>query len=700
MSKQYKKPQPVTTTVSPPVKTINDKVYALICVLLAFLLYANTIGHDYTVDDGTVIKNNKLTTAGVKSIPEIFGSAYRAGYWDRKEGLYRPLSVAMFAVEWQLAPEKPWLGHLINIILYMITGWCLFYLLRLMLKNYHPLIPFVITILFIAHPVHTEVVANIKSRDEILSFLFSVIAMWQCMKWIYSGKTLQLLTAAFCYLLALFSKESAITLVAVFPLLAWFFSKDSINRLPASIFTFLITGLVFVGVRYAVIGAITGNYELQLINNTLVGTQDGLVRFGTAVMVMGKYLLLLFFPVTLVFDYSYNTIPLVSLFSAPAMLSFLAYAALAWITFKGFRSKQPVSFGILFFALTISLVSNILFLIEATMAERFLYMPSFGFCFALVIGLTSLMKKKDVKGTTLMKQITSNSALLIIVVVVVAFSGRTIARNMQWKDNLTLLSADVKSSPNSARIRYAYGSAILIEQALKEKDAEKKKELARASIVQLEKGVSLIEDYSDAWYHLGIAYKEIDDPANSIRCLEKARSYKPFKDSEAYVALGLAYGMANQFEKAIAELLNAIKLDSTSAEAYNNLGLYYNDAGKFRESVEALEKAIKYKPEFSKAYYNMGNTYAKAGDYRTAIQKYREAINLDPQYGDAYNNIGNCYATMHMTDSAGVYYEKAVAVDPSNVKAVINVGVIHSQRGDTAGARIWFDKARALGAAI
>ena len=689
MARQQKKTKPAPVTTSVPVKIINDKLYALICALLALILYANTISYDYTVDDGTVLKNNKLTTAGVKSLPQIFTSAYRAGFWDRKEGLYRPLSVAMFAMEWQIAPDQPWIGHLVNIILYIITAWCLYYLMRIMLKDHHPLIPFIITLLFIAHPVHSEVVANIKSRDEILSFLFSVLAMQQLLKWTSSGKTMQLMIAAACYLLALFSKESAITLIAVFPLLTWFFSKESIRRMPASIFTFLITGFIFIGVRYAVIGTLTSNFELQLINNTLVGTQDGLIRFGTAVMIMGKYLWLLFFPITLVFDYSYNTIPLTSLFSGPALLSFIIYSVLAWIAFKGFKSKSPVSFGILFFALTISLVSNILFLIEATMAERFLYTPSLGFCIALVCGLTALMK-----------QLTSSTPLLILTVVVLLFSGRTIARNLQWKDNLTLLSADVKSSPNSARIRYAYGSAILIEQALKEEDDIKRKELAQQAIVQLEKGVAIIEDYSDAWYHLGIAYKEMDDPANAIRCFEKSRSYKPFKDAEAYIALGLAYGMANQFEKAITELQNALKLDSTSAEAYNNLGLYYNDAGKFRESVDALEKAVHFKPEFSKAYYNMGNTYAKAGDYRTAILKYQKALTIDADYGDAYNNIGNCYATMQIPDSARVYYEKAVAVDPSNVKAVINIGVIRSQMGDTAGAKIWFDKARALGAAI
>ncbi len=692
-----KTPPPVSIT---PVKILADKWYGLICAILAFLLYANTLGHDYTVDDGTVIQNNKITKKGISALPEIFTSSYRAGYWDRKEGLYRPLSVAMFAVEYEIAPGKPWLGHVVNVLLYILTAWFLFHFLRKLLRNQHPVIPFIITLLYIAHPLHTEVVANIKSRDEILCFLFAVLSMSAVLTWIQTERKSSLISGVLLYFMALLSKESAITLIPVFPLMVYFCSDKPVKFLSTTIFTFLATGMVFMAMRYAVIGVVTGNYELQLINNSIVAAKDFSERFGTAITILGKYLYLFVAPVTLVFDYSYNTIPISSVFSGKALLSIIIYIALIAAAINGFRDKKMYAFGILFFGITISLVSNLLFLIEATMAERFLYMPSLGLCIAVVMGAVSLSNKFKITEGSLVKILTGNTSLLIFSIAILVFSARTIARNTEWKDNLTLLSADVKSSPNSARIRYAYGSALLIEKALKEKDESKQQEILRESINQLEKGVSLIEDYADAWYHLGIAYKEVKDPVNAIRCFEKSRSYKPFKDAESYIAVGLAYGSANQYDKAIEDLNKAITLDPNSSEAYNNLGLYYNDKGNTNESLNALQKAINLKPDFSKAWYNMGNTYAKSGDYRTAITKYQKAISFDGTYGDAYNNIGNCYATMNQTDSARIFYEKAVAIDPSNVKAVINVGVIRNQMGDTAGARMWFEKARALGAAI
>ena len=96
-----------TKTIIPEKKIVVDNtpfnwtpIYFFV-IVFSFLLYANTINHDFTVDDGTVIANNSFTKKGIDGIKDIFTNAYRAGFWDRKEGLYRPLSVAMFAVEYR-----------------------------------------------------------------------------------------------------------------------------------------------------------------------------------------------------------------------------------------------------------------------------------------------------------------------------------------------------------------------------------------------------------------------------------------------------------------------------------------------------------------------------------------------------------------------------------------------------------------------
>src|SRR5258705_7901226 len=139
----------------------------------AFLLYAQSISFNYAADDSSVTTENKLTKQGLKGIPEIL----KTDYWYGASGLrvpqYRPLPLVMLAVEWEFFPANPKLSHFLNVLLYAITCWLLFRLLcRLFTQNL--IFPFAVCLLFVAHPIHTEVVNNIKSGDEILCFLFAV----------------------------------------------------------------------------------------------------------------------------------------------------------------------------------------------------------------------------------------------------------------------------------------------------------------------------------------------------------------------------------------------------------------------------------------------------------------------------------------------------------------------------------------------
>ena len=146
-------------------------ICALIIALSGFFLYLNTIFNDYAVDDLAVIQENRFTKQGVAGIPILLRTFYWEGYWNNNSGIYRPLSMVTFALEWQFFPDNPHAGHVTNIILYAITGFLLFKVLRRLMPEQNILFPFFVSLVFIAHPVHTEVVANIKSRDEILCLL-------------------------------------------------------------------------------------------------------------------------------------------------------------------------------------------------------------------------------------------------------------------------------------------------------------------------------------------------------------------------------------------------------------------------------------------------------------------------------------------------------------------------------------------------
>lgn len=679
-----------------PAKKINlVLLLSLILAAIAFLLYANTLSHDYTVDDATVLANNKQTIQGVKAIPDIFTSSYRKGFWDRKESLYRPLSVAMFAVEWQIAPNNPHLSHWINVILYAITGAVLFNFLKTLFNENKIYLAFFVALLFIVHPIHTEVVANIKGRDEILSFLFSVLAMFFLTKGFDKENMGLNILCGTCFLLALLSKESALTLIAIAPLLLVIFRGANFKSAVISASPFFVSAFVYLIIRATVLGGISNFTEILPINNSLVASSDFVVQKATAIFILGKYLLLLFIPHPLSFDYSFNQIANRGFADAGVLISLLFFLCVLFFSIKNTGKRNVIAFGILFFLITLSLTSNIFFLIESVMAERFLYLPSLGFCIALIFLLIRVFKFSKVKivSSGVSGFFNQNKTLsLVIFSICLLFSVKTISRNNDWKNNLTLLAQDVKTCPESARIRYAYGSAILIEQALKEKDESKKQRLLRMSIEQLEKGVAILNTYADAYYHLGLAYKEKNDFTNAVKNFEAAMRSKNFTGSDFFIAAGVAYGENKQYEKSIETLRKAAEFDASNAEIYNNMGVYFDDWGKGDSAIAVLQKAILLDSLSAKPYYNMGNTFAHAHDFEQAVTFYKKSLSIDGGNIDAINNIGNCYAAQKNYMDALTYFLKAFEKDSANSRAINNIGVTYMMLGDKAKGDYYLQK--------
>ena len=198
---------------------------ALSLFALSFLLYANTLGHDYALDDAIVITDNTVVQRGVAGWPELFTHDSFYGFFGEQErqalvagGRYRPLTLAMFAVEQQLSPD-PFLHHLLNVLWYAVLVVVVWGMLRELLRGHDLLwwVPVATAALFAAHPLHTEAVANIKGRDEIMALLGAAGATWTILwaqrKQVRWGGV----AGAIMLLLACLAKENAITFALVIP---------------------------------------------------------------------------------------------------------------------------------------------------------------------------------------------------------------------------------------------------------------------------------------------------------------------------------------------------------------------------------------------------------------------------------------------------------------------------------------------------
>ena len=154
------------------------KIYLGIFIsFFAFLLYSGSIEHDFALDDGTVVHENSVTTQGFSGIPTILKTDYwyGSGHNTSRGPIYRPTSLVVYAIAWQFYPGNPHAYHLINVLFYALSCLLLFLVLCKLFQDQNLLFPFICALLYAAHPIHTEVVNNIKSLDEILCLLFGLI---------------------------------------------------------------------------------------------------------------------------------------------------------------------------------------------------------------------------------------------------------------------------------------------------------------------------------------------------------------------------------------------------------------------------------------------------------------------------------------------------------------------------------------------
>ena len=262
---------------------------AIALFVLGVLLYANTFQHDFAQDDAIVITDNMFTTQGIQGVSGLF--QYDTFYGFFKEagkdklvsgGRYRPLTPAMFAIEYELFGESPGLMHVLNALWYGLTVMMLYLVLLLLFtsrskwdEQLNPwavcLIPLGAALLFAVHPVHTEAVANIKGRDEIMTLLGSLTALWLVLR----GGLWPTILAALSFFIALLSKENAITFLGVVPLALYYFTKDDLVGIIKKTAPLVAVAILFLIIRGSILGWSLGEPSMELMNNPFRKVEQG-----------------------------------------------------------------------------------------------------------------------------------------------------------------------------------------------------------------------------------------------------------------------------------------------------------------------------------------------------------------------------------------------------------------------------------------
>jgi protein O-mannosyl-transferase len=641
MTNKKKTNSKVTSEVKEIPKSYSWMLWAV--GIVSFALYANTLAHGFVLDDVAVIQENKFVKNGILGIKDIFTTFYWQGYWNSNSGLYRPMSLVFFAIEWQLMPNSPFIHHFSNVLFYVLNNVLLFIVLRHFFKNYSYWISFVIVILFAVHPIHTEVVANIKSRDEILCLFFFLLTVYGlfCRK----EKYWKILSVVF-FLFSLLSKEAGILFLPILAILFWSQFKNTKQVVQSILPHVVVTISWLVGHQLVINSSPSPKIQYTYLDNSLVACTDPLTQIATGFTILGRYICNSFFPMNMSYDYSFNQIPCVGFFSLPFLGSVLAFLLLLGIAWYYRKKCTEISFGIIFFFVTIALATNILLLIGTTIGDRLLYTPVLGICIALVFIVFHSFKK-------LQNDTKSGKLILGFGLLFLTFFIHTFQRNKDWKSNHTLFTSDIHHAPNSARVNFNYATAFFTQLPDDVSDQQSQLPLI---IEYYTRALRIDPNDKSTLVNLGVCYYRIKEYDKAYTSTSKAMEIDP-NDTSLYGNLGDIYFMKSDYEKAIVAYKKCISNGSDAFDTYNFYGTALFNLKRYNDAITVFDEGLKKEPNHSQMWLNYGNALAISSRFKEAITAFEKAYALNPNQKQALNCLFMAYNAIGDTYKANYYYQ-------------------------------------------
>jgi hypothetical protein len=591
---------------------------------------------DYVLDDKLVLSENSFVKKGTAGIWDILTTDCFEGYFGKHKpllagGRYRPLSIVTFAIEYHFYGLKPGVSHFFNILLYAFTGLLLFKVLRLLIpkdsnKPWFLQLPFIASLLFMLHPIHSEAVANIKGRDEILALMLSLAVLYSSMKATISEKKRWLMISGGVFLLALLAKENAITFLAVIPLCLYFFSKISFREIVTVLLPLLVAVLVYIGIRHSIVGPVLkrGEEITGLMNNPFIEATVW-EKYATILYTLALYVKLLFFPHPLTHDYYPYHIPVITWTDSRAWGSLLLYILLVGYALLNCRKRNIVAFGILYFLSTLSVVSNLVIPIGTFMNERFLFMPSVSFC--IILGVWISCKLPYLLKTNL--RLIRGASLILLAIVCVGFGVKTITRVPAWKNTMSLNRAGAKVSTGSARANCFMGYALYDMACAIREDRTKQLQLYGEAECYIDEALTIYPVYLTALnIKAGIlgGYHEHDGNLNKLL----SGFYEIIKVQHVpYVSSYLRH--LNQQKQDIEKLL----------DFYHEVGflLVAEEQKDYPLALEYLSYGFELDPNNVQILVDFSKVYNTQKDHRKALEMAQRGLAISPNHTELIRQV-------------------------------------------------------------
>ncbi len=604
--------------------------YYAVIAIACFVVFGNTLLNEYGLDDHLVTNHNPLVEKGIKALPEIFTTNY-----IDEDGMkldYRPLVKATYAVEYSMFGWNPHISHFINVMLYALACCVILKVLAGVFGQRYFTIIFIGLLIYIAHPVHTEVVASLKNRDELLVLLFVFLSVYQFISYSSENDKKNFAFGMFFFLLALFSKISCLPFVASIPLLVYF----KTSNVKKSLIIFAALALL-AAIYYAVVISSFPGFarQYEYVETPFPYLNDWSLKLGTAFYSLWWCLRLLVFPQPLSFYYGFSYVELKPIFSVWPIAALIIHIGIAGVALFTFKRNRFVPFFLMFYLIQISLYSNLVLPLAGMVAERALLFASLSFCVGLSYLLIRLFvtenqepeRAKSKKASlSFSLQLTATRFALTSVVLVI-FSGVSIARNFDWKDTITLFEADIPHLENSARANYMMAKEIRrLYRTNSQLTKEKLSEESAKAIHYYNQAIKAHPEYAQAMEELGMIYAvEQRNVSMAIPVFERAISI----DSTLWRSasnLGMAYQISKDTSSSVKWYEHSLKTHPNNPKVLVELAKLYYTAGRKQDALNCNSQLMKLNPKSNIPYYNYAVYYMMERDTTTAVKYFEQDI--------------------------------------------------------------------------
>jgi protein O-mannosyl-transferase len=618
----------------------RDALFYAIIFAAAVIPYLNTLGFGFVYDDNHQIVNNPYLRSFHYLKQILTTPVWSFKYATVATNYYRPLMSLQYFGLYQAYGPMPYIFHLANVVLNAAVVVLLFAVTRRLFKSTP--IAFVTAILFAIHPIHTESVSWIADIPDLQLAAFLLVAFWFFLDLSESAEHKWRDTSAMSvfFLLAIFSKEPAVA----FPAIATFYEHACRADRTQTSFSQKLN-------RYAPLWLVTGFYlasRTVLMGGLVPKLQRASLPWGRAILssfaLFNQYMNKLVWPGrTASFDTFH---PSVSAFDWPVLCGAAWAIFLCLLVAYLWRRNRVLVLGVVWTVATIAPALNARWMATYVFSERYLYVPSIGFCWIVAAALVWIWDASFTRKSGVIRISLAVAAILLAVVL----TARTIIRDRDWRDDTSLFTAAVDLNPADTNLRADLGFAYW--QNRRHDDAIREWKTA------------LTQDPDSVWAlnNLGMAYVEEEKYAESLPLLRHAVELKP-QFTDAHLNYAAAFSGLGDSANAESEFQAAIVDSPLDWNVRNRFGDFLLKAGRtdeakieFQASMDAVVS--------SDALDGLGDIAIQHGQTSIAEPYFRQAAVLDPFDAHAHFRLTIIYGNSGRAAEAIREYQLALQIDP------------------------------------